>query len=110
MLDVLRGHFNFDANVGSSSTWSAIENVFCYQLLSFGQLLLTILFASILQCIWERFELINHLSTTTSSIGGMSYVKMANAQEIYTIDRWAQWHDELTNAVQIINQCYALPV
>lgn len=90
-----------------------IMNCSCTILLLASQMLLAIQYVLCLQAIQMRFHLLNHYSMLEINVTQVTNVSTKANEEnaaVTTVIRWARLHDELINAVRIINKCYAFPI
>lgn len=89
--------------------WPAFLIICSVFLLLIAQTALTILYSSILHSICMQLRTLNTSLANHSEVSricdGPTHIV-----EMDIIDRWTKIHDDLTNAVSLVNKCYALPV
>lgn len=81
----------------------------CVYLLVVAQTALTILYLSILNCIFMQFRTLNMSLANCSKFSRIDK-DPAHVADIEIIDRWSKIYDDLTDAVSLVNKCFGLSV
>lgn len=89
--------------------WTTIIGWISISIILHAQMALAILYSSILHSLCTRFRMMNSTLVNYSQFSPVCGGPKLAAYKAM-IDRWSQLHDDLSDAVSIINQCYALPV
>lgn len=96
--------------VEENSSWSPIIN-WCTLIVPVeAQIALTLWYSSILHSIYTRFRMINMTLRNYSYFSRHRKDPSEADAEIAIIDRLTKLHDAMTDAVAIVNKCYAFPV
>lgn len=89
--------------------WNAILFFCCLFLLLEAQMTLTVLYTAILHSICMQFRLLNRSIANYAKLPWICE-RPAHVDEMAIIDRWSKIHDDLTDAVLLINKCFSLSV
>lgn len=77
----------------------------CHLMLLSSQLTFAILYAYIVLCIWRQYRALNQAAMQCADPAAA-----ASPNEYHRIHRWPYLHDELTDAVCIVDKYYTIPV
>lgn len=94
--------------VKKDAFWSVIICWICLIVFILAQMTLAIWYSSILHSICIRFRLLNMLIVDSAPYSRIC--ENPYKLQISMIERWSRMHDDLADALSIINKCYALPV